>query len=159
MSSIERLAIEIIAGLLLVWGTVAYLEHRGAAKCYAAEAQVVAKAETRNTQVETAGKVANAQAETKYDDTISQPLAPVPALPSSLSAQACPSAMPSPRRVTVASDYRPTIRAPETPSLVPPSWSEFERSDVQDGRDADAEVIYLQTLLANQYAVCTGRVK
>jgi hypothetical protein len=29
---------------------------------------------------------------------------------------------------------------------------------VQDGHDADAEVIYLQARLADMYAVCTGKI-
>jgi hypothetical protein len=48
MTQIERLALEIIAGLLLVWGTVAFLEHRGATACLQANTVATAKQEGRN---------------------------------------------------------------------------------------------------------------
>lgn len=42
MTALERIAAEVVGALLLIWGTVAYLEHRGAAACR--QANVVAEA-------------------------------------------------------------------------------------------------------------------
>jgi len=158
VTGIERIAVEAVVAVLLIWGTVLYLEHRGAQQCYAADAAEVSKVAAHNTVVETAGIKADIRAETHYVDTIAQPVAAVPTLPSSLSATACPSAVRQTGGSAAQGDYRPTIRAPAPPGVVPAGWDTFERSDVQDGRDADAEVIYLQVLLANQHAVCTGQV-
>lgn len=155
MSSLERTLIEIVAFLALVGGFALYERHQGAVKCVAAEATVVSQAETKNVIVETAGKVADAKAETTYDDAKAAPLAPLPPV-GSLQPAACPSPVPSPRTPPAQSDYRPTIRAPTPPSVVQQGWSAFERSDVQSGKDADDEVTYLESLLATQYKVCTG---
>jgi len=158
VTGLERIAAEVLAALFLIWGTVLYLEHRGAQQCYSAEAKTVATAEIHNTEVEQGGMKADVKAETKYDFTIALPVATVPALPSSVSAPACPSAVPKAGGPAPAGDYRPTIRAPTATGVVSEGWNTFERSDVQSARDADAEVIYLQTLLKTQHAVCTGQI-
>jgi hypothetical protein len=158
VTGVERIAVEAVVAILLIWGTVLYLEHRGAQQCYAADAAAVSKAETHNTVVETAGIKADVKAETHYDDTIAQPVAALPALPSSLSAAACPSAVRQTGGSAGQGDYRPTIRAPATTGVVSEGWDSFERSDVQSARDADAEVIFLQALLKSQHAVCTSTI-
>lgn len=48
MSGIERIGIEIVAAVFLIWGTVLYLEHRGAAACVKADTVAQAKQEGRN---------------------------------------------------------------------------------------------------------------
>src|SRR5882672_4207562 len=48
MTGIERLAAEGIAALFLIWGTVLYLEHRGAQVCLKADATAVQAQETAN---------------------------------------------------------------------------------------------------------------
>lgn len=45
LTNIERIALEIGAGLLIVWATVTYLEHRGAAACKQADTVAAAKQE------------------------------------------------------------------------------------------------------------------
>lgn len=48
MTGLERIAVEAVAALFLIWGTVLYLEHRGAAQCVAADRDAVAKQEGHN---------------------------------------------------------------------------------------------------------------
>lgn len=73
MTGIERIAIEAIVALFLVWGTVVYLEHRGAAECRAADAAAVTKQEARNAaQAADDAKTINIEAKT-YHDTLSAP--------------------------------------------------------------------------------------
>jgi hypothetical protein len=80
MTSIERLIIEIVAGLLLVWGTVAFLEHRGAAKCVQAETVAVAKQEGRNeAQGVHDSKTITQEAKTHADAISADPM-PAPAV-------------------------------------------------------------------------------
>ena len=80
MTHIERLAIEIIAGLLLVWGTVGFLEHRGAAACKQADSIAVAKQEGRNeAQGQQDAKTIIQEAKTHADAISADPM-PTPAV-------------------------------------------------------------------------------
>jgi hypothetical protein len=156
VTKLETTLICVIAFILITVGFAFYFEHRGAVECKQADAVVVTQTEVKNTQVEASGKAADAQAEKTYADASAAPLAPLPPV-GSLQPPDCPSPVPSPRPPPTASDYRPTIRAPTPPSVVQPDWARFERSDVQSGKDADNEVIYLQTLLADHDRVCRGQ--
>lgn len=158
MTSIERTLAEVVVGIILLFGTVMYLEHRGAQSCLNAEAAVVTQAETRNTQVETAGKIDNAKTEATYDAMLHSPIGALPSV-AGLQPQACPGPVPSPRPSPSKGPSPAPVRTEPPPSVVPESWSPFERSDVQASRDADAEVIYLQGLLRTQFAVCTSKVQ
>lgn len=80
MTSLERLAIEIAAGLLLIWGTVAYLEHRGAAACRQADTIAAAKQEAHNA-AQAADDTKSINLETKaYHDALAAAPDPTPAL-------------------------------------------------------------------------------
>lgn len=155
MSSLERTAAEIIAGLLLLVGFILYERHAGARACIAADDKAVAAQIANNINAQATQKVSDSQAEITLDAIPSVDPGSLPELPASLSA--CPSQVPTTRTVIVKGDYTPTIRTPASASVVPPSWTEFERSDVQGGRDADGEVIYLQSLLKAQYKLCGGK--
>lgn len=158
MTNIERTLAEVVVGIILLFGTAIYLEHRGAQSCLNAEAAVVAKAETHNAQIETAGKIDNAKTEATYDAMLHSPIGTLPSV-ASLQPQACQSPMPSPRPDPPKSPGPAPVRTEPPPSVVPEGWGPFEQSDVQDAHDADATVIYLQGLLETQYAVCTGTAK
>jgi hypothetical protein len=165
-----RTAAEIIGGLILIVAGFFYIEHLGAAKCLRQEASTVSTQEQRNAKVEAAGTIAGIVTENTYANALKSPLSALPGLeglPADLhgvpndggvrgAAHRCP--VPPAGGHSAPSDYRPTIRNEAQASLVLKSWGEFERSDVQDAHDADAEVIYLQTLLQTQYAVCTGQL-
>lgn len=78
--NIERIAIEVIAGLCLVWGTVMYLEHRGAAQCRAADAAAITKQEAHNeAQATLDTQIINQEAQAHAQALSADPL-PTPAL-------------------------------------------------------------------------------
>lgn len=124
--NIERIALEVIAGLFLVWGTVMYLEHRGAAQCRAADAIAVASQEARNAaKAASDTQVINQEAQT-FHDTLSAP-APIDSPHVSVcyyKAAAVPQAsparpIPQPPDALRSADPVPPIPGPDIgPSLV-----------------------------------------
>lgn len=156
MNTIERLIAYGALALILVIGVPWYFEHRGAKECKAADAAVVAKAEVHNTQVESTQKADDKKAGDTLDASLNSPLGPLPALPASMSIPPSPSTMSCPRSNSSSRPSAPLVRAEPAPSVVQPRWDTFERSDVQSAHDADAEIIYLHTLLDSQYKLCDG---
>lgn len=156
MTSIERTIIEVLVALAMFAGFALYEQHRGAKECVQAEATVVANAEVHNTQVEAVQVSDDKKAGDKLNASLSNPIGALPPV-TSLQPQACPSPVPSPRSNPSPRPASPVLRAPETPSVVPESWSEFERSDVQSSRAADLEITYLHDLLQNQFKLCGGK--
>jgi hypothetical protein len=125
----------------------------GEHKIEAADQKVVAAAEEHNASAEFIQKAADSAAESKLNAALNTPIG---ALPSVASLQPAPSPGPVPNARSNPSKSVPaTVVRTEAPaSVVQVDWSTLERSDVQSAHDADAEVIYLQGLLANQYALC-----
>lgn len=159
MTAQIRLYLEIAAVVVLLSAFGLYTLHErhvGEAKIEKADAAVVAEAEVHNSQVEATQSAADKKAGDTLNASLSDPIGTLPALPPSMQPQACPSPMPTPRARPSPSAAAPVVRAAETPSVVQPDWASLERSDVQGGHNADAEVTYLQTLLINQYALCKG---
>ena len=73
MTGIERIAAEVLGALFLVWGTVMYLEHRGAEQCRAADSAAVTKQEAHNAaQAADDVKTINIEAKT-YAQTLAAP--------------------------------------------------------------------------------------
>lgn len=157
LTKLETSLICVIIFILMGVGFAFYFEHRGAENCVNAQAAVVTQAESHNTEVETGAKVANAKTEAHYDDMLHSPIGALPST-AGLQPPACPSPMPGPGRAAAPRPGPAPVRAEPPPSVVQPKWDSFERSDVQGAHDADAEVSYLQELLATQYAVCMGKV-
>ena len=155
MTGIERTIIEVLAILALVGGFAYYEQHKGAKACIQAEAVKVAQVEVHNAQVEAVGRIADAKTETKYDDALHAPVGALPPV-TGLQPQACGNVLPQTRPHPSKGPGTTPVRVEPPPSVVPESWDSFERSDVSDGKDADARVIYLQGLLANQYKLCTS---
>lgn len=159
MTTQIRLYLEIAAVVVLLSAFGLYTLHErhiGEVKIEKADAAVVAKAELHNTEVEATQSAADKKAGDTLNASLSDPIGTVPALPPSVQPQACPSPVPAPRAHPSPGAAAPVLRAAETPSVVQPDWANLERSDVQGGHNADAQVIYLQTLLVNQYALCKG---
>lgn len=157
MNAIERLIAYGLLALVLVIGVPWYFEHRGAAECKANDKAVVAKAEIHNTQVETTQKADDKKAGETLNAALTDPIGALPALPPSLPVASCASPVPHPRGNPRQGPPTVTVRTEAPASVVQPSWNAFERSDVQDSHDADAEVTYLRTLLVNQYRLCGGK--
>lgn len=147
MTHLERLAIEIIAGLLLVWGTVAYLEHRGAAACKAADAIAVTAQEARNeAKAATDAKTLNQEAQT-YHEAVSAAPDPSPAL-------VCVRKYPAPRPVSETATARPRNDGPtDLPKADSPGFDPGPRL-TPIGREADARVTYLEHYITD---VCLTR--
>lgn len=160
MTTQIRLYLEIAAVVVLLSAFGLYTLHErhvGEAKIEKADATVVAKVEVRNTQVEAAQSAADNKAGDTLNASLADPISTVPALPPSVQPQACPSPVPAPRAHPSPSAAAPVLRAAETSSVVQPDWKALERSDVQSGHNADAEVTYLHTLLEAQYKLCGGK--
>lgn len=148
MTGIERIAAEVIAALFLVWGTVLYLEHRGAAACVAADRAAVAKQEGRN-EAKAASDTQEINQEAKaYHDAITAVPDPTPAL-------VCV------RRITVAA--MPPARAaqpvrdgaPDHPKTDQPPAGDDPGPDLAKiGQAADAQIVELQDYVRD---VCRPR--
>lgn len=139
--NIERIAIEVIAGLCLVWGTVMYLEHRGAAQCRAADAIAVASQEARNeAKAATDAKTLNQEAST-YHEAVSAAPAPTPAL-------VCVRKYAAPRPLSETATPRPRDDGPT--DLSGPDRQGFDPGPklTPIGREADARVTYLQDYIS-----------
>lgn len=147
MTPLERLAIEIIAGLLLVWGTVTYLEHRGAAACKAANALAVTAQEARNAaKAAVDAQTINQEAQTYHEATSAAP-DPTPAL-------VCVRKYAAPRPVSETATARPRNDGPtDLPAPDRPGFDPGPRL-TPIGREADARVTYLQDYIAR---VCLTR--
>lgn len=117
MTSLDRVALEIIAGLLLIWGTVAYLEHRGAAACLNADKAADTRQEGRNeAQGVQDSKTITQEAQTHADATSADPM-PTPAVicvreypaPRPLLPTTTPGSNGHGQAALPASDYRPVL--------------------------------------------------
>jgi hypothetical protein len=147
-----------VAVLLAAFGLYTLHERSvGEQKIEKADATVVAKAEVHNTQVEATQSADDKKAGAKLDASLSDPIGALPSLPPSMPVQACPSAVPAPRSHPSPSAPATVLRTEPTPSVVQPDWKDIERSDVQSGHNADAEVTYLHSLLEAQYKLCAGK--
>lgn len=155
MTTIERIIAYGALLMLLVIGVPWYFEHRGAAACKAADATVVAKAEVHNTEVEAIQSADDKKAGAKLEASLTSPIGALPPTPS-VQPQACPSPLPAPRAHPSPSPSVPVLRAAAPPSVVQPDWHALELGDVQSAHNADAEVIYLHSLLESQYKLCGG---
>lgn len=161
LSTLEKALAAVVAGLLLVIAIGGFGYWNGYHKCANADTVAVAKDVVHNAEVQDAGTAANLKVETHYDATLAIALAPLPDV-SRLGNNGVhqPSGCPVSRAAahSGASLGGTDVRTVSPPSVVPGGWNPFERSDVQDGHDADAKVIYLQGLLTDMYEVCTGQV-
>lgn len=129
--NLERIAIEVVAGLLLVWGTVMYLEHRGAAQCLKDNAIAVAKQQARNAaQAADDTKTINFEAQA-YAHTLAAP-APIDSPHVSVCYYKVPQASPA-RPITQPPD---TLRSADPVPPIP--GPDIGPSLVRVGRIADA---------------------
>lgn len=131
----------------------------GMVVCEKQDAGVVAVAEVHNAAAESTQQADNKKAGDTLNAALNDPIGNLPALPASLqpaAAASCPSPVPNPRSAASQSVPALPVRTEPPSSVVPPSWKAFERSDVQSGRDADAEVTYWKGLLIAQYKLCGG---
>lgn len=137
MTGIERIAVEAIAALFLVWGTVLYLEHRGAQQCRAADATAVAAQEARNAvQAADDTKTINLEAKT-YAQAVAAPDDPSPAL-------VCVRKYPAPRPVSAATTPGPSHDG--SADLSKAASGSFDPSPGVKtiGKEVDARVVYLE---------------
>lgn len=117
MSNLERTILEVAAALFLIWGTVAYLEHRGAAACLNADKAADTKQEGRNeAQGVQDSKTITQEAQTHADAISADPMptpavicvreypAPRPLLPTTAAGSNGHGQAPLP-----AADYRPVL--------------------------------------------------
>lgn len=138
MSNLERTIAEVVAALFLIWGTILYLEHRGAAACVKADAVAVQAQETANAvkaAVDT--QTINNEAQT-YVQAIAAAPDPTPAL-------VCV------RRVTLA-----TVPSAQSPQPVSHAGTDSPKADsppvgddpgpdlAKIGQAADAQITELQ---------------
>lgn len=144
MTSLERLALEIVAGVVLVIATVLYLEHRGAAACKAADVEAVTKQETINEAKESKAIIEITDEDKTYHEAVTAPVdAPV--------VRVCRNQ---------ASPVLPTTTSPSGPNVQPPIRTELiEGPDIgkpilTEGRNADAQVKALQEYVTK---VCLAR--
>jgi hypothetical protein len=156
MTTVERIIAYGVILVMLVIGVPWYFEHRGAAECKAADNAVVATAEIHNTQVEATQSAADATAEKTLNAALSDPVDNLPST-AGLQPQASAGPMSCPRSHPAPSLAAPAVRVEPQASVVQPDWHTFEQSDVQDGHDADAQVIYLQGLLLDRQKLCGGQ--
>lgn len=154
LTALEKNLIYAVLALLclLLAGTITYFS--GYHRCERQDKVAVAKDEVHNARVEDSGLAADIKADTKYAASLTLALAPLP----DVSRLHQPSNCPVPHPVAAAGTDPPALRIEPPAGVVQPDWHPFERSDVQDGHDADAEVIWLQAKLADMYAVCTGKI-
>jgi hypothetical protein len=130
---LERIAIEITAAVLLIVGTVLYLEHRGAAKCVAADAAAVQQQQTHKAvKSATDAQTINQEAKT-YAQALLDPIAAPVVRVRYLPARTVPS--PRPAGPLPASACLP---GPSPPDPVP--GPDIGRPLVQLGHDADSQV-------------------
>lgn len=146
MTSIQRIGIEVIAGLLLIWGTVLYIEHRGAQACINENKAAVVKQEAHNeAKAKTDADTINQEAQT-YHATLAAP-DPIDAPHVSL-CHYTPSTVPStPAPRSLPHEVAPSGRADSShPDVGPPL--------VKAGIDSDAQVRGLQDYITR---VCLVR--
>jgi hypothetical protein len=140
--NLERIAIEVVAGLLLVWGTVMYLEHRGAAQCRAADAAAVATQEAHNAaQAATDAKTLNHEAST-YHEAVSAAPAPTPAL-------VCVRKYTAPRPLSETATAKPRNDGPTDLPKADSGGFDPGPKLTPIGREADARVTYLQSYITD----------
>jgi hypothetical protein len=134
----NRLIIEIVAGIAFVAVAVYFLEHRGAEKCIAADKAAVQEQEVHNAEVH-GEQTAEVKAEAReYHDEISRPVTAAPVI------RVCA----RPREVPAASPTGPvdhedaSLRGekPEVPTVV--EWD--SEPIVRSGRDADVQIAKLE---------------
>lgn len=149
MTGLERIAAEVIAALFLVWGTVLYLEHRGAAECVAADRAAVAKQEGRN-EARAASDTQEINQEAKaYHDAITAVPDPTPAL-------VCVRKYAAPRTLSAAEAAQPVRNgAPDHPKTDQPPAGDDPGPDLAKiGQGADAQIVELQDYVRD---VCRPR--
>lgn len=141
MTGLERLTLEIVAALFLVWGTVLYLEHRGAAACREADAVAVTRQEARNAaqaadDTQLIHEEAQAYAQTlSAPDPIDVPDVRLCHYPAAAVPQAAPARPGAPAAAANGATNPPVAE----PDLGPPL--------VKLGRNADAQVRALQAYI------------
>lgn len=149
MTGLERIAAEVIAALFLIWGTVLYLEHRGAAQCVAADSAAITKQEARNeAQAASDTKEINQEAKAYHDATAAPD--PIDSPHVSLCYYRTAGAVPQ------AATARPLANAPapsRSPDPVSPP-SDVGPPLVKVGVDSDALARGLQDYITR---VCLGR--
>jgi hypothetical protein len=146
ITNIERTIIEVLAVLALVGGFALYEQHRGAAKCIAADAAAVAKQEVHvAVKGELDAKTINDEARV-FKNVLAEP-APID-VPHVRLCHYTPAALPRAAAPRPLPDAAPAGRSQDqgTPDLGPPL--------VKVGRDSDAQVIGLQDYVKN---VCLVR--
>lgn len=156
MTTLERFIAYGAILAMLVIGIPWYFEHRGAKECVQAQAAVVAGAEIHNAEAEAVQTADDKKAGEKLNAALTNPVGDLPPT-TSLQQQACPSSVPNPRSHPAPSATAVPVRTEAPPSVVQPNWNTFERSDVQDSHDADAQVTYLQGLLLDRQRLCGGK--
>jgi hypothetical protein len=135
MTALYRILIEVVGGLLLVWGTVMYLEHRGAAACKAADATAVTAQEARNAvKSATDTKTINQEAST-YAQTLAAP-DPIDSPHVSVCYYSTPRAVPQAATARPLPDAANALRSPDPVPAVP--GPDIGPSLVRLGRIADA---------------------
>lgn len=140
MTAIERTLIEIVGGLLLIWGTVLYLEHRGAAACKAADKTAVVAQEAHNeAKAVTDAQTINQEVLT-HAQALSLPAIAVPALRCVRVDPATPT-LPKTAAAEPRSDGASNVPAPTGPSA-----QSFDPGPVvgKIGQACDAQVVELQ---------------
>jgi len=146
MTNIERLIIEILAGVALAGGLILYFEHRGAQACLKADAAAAQKQETHN-EVKAAldAQTINQEAKT-YAQAVAVAPDPTPALVCVRKYQTRP--------LSETATARPRNDGPtDLPKADSPGFDPGPRL-TPIGREADARVAYLQNYIAQ---VCLTR--
>jgi len=141
VTAIERLVLEIAGALFLVWGTVLYLEHRGAAQCRASDMLAAAAQAARNeAQAHDDAKLVNSEA-ASYAQTLALP-APADSPHVSL-CHYTPASVPQTAAARPRTDEPAADRTADTLAAAP----DLGPALVKLGVNADAQMHGLQTYI------------
>lgn len=148
MSNLERTLAEVVAALFLIWGTILYLEHRGAAACVKADVIAAAKQQGRNeAKAETDAQTINQEA-IDHDKAIAAAPEPTPVLLCVRKYTTSPlSSAAAPKPISDGATDSPTADSPATGDNPAPDLAKI-------GQLADAQIIELQSYVRN---VCLVR--
>jgi hypothetical protein len=139
----NRTLIEIVAGVILFIGFVAYERHRGAEQCIADNKAAVIDQKLQNAEMRGGQIVETKREAEEYKDAIARPVAPVDVV------RLCPrpSAVPAPSPAGSFDHGEAELRKPDPQLPATVEWN--PEPVVRAGRDADAVIEQLERYITN----------
>jgi hypothetical protein len=161
----EKLIVGVLA-LVVIVGSVAWLEHRGAQGCEAADATAVASRIIANSETQAAGTIASAKEDDHRAQALARPIAAVPQLnllqpaadSASLGSVPATGSLAGARACDTnvgSSSASGSLRTAQDAAFVA-GLNRFIVQHVQRGRTDDVEVADSNRLLVIRDAVCRG---